>query len=304
MLGVLAVVLVDTRFRLVEDNFTLLGELRDWLLFTIPGHPDINLRFNTHLITAGVIWTLPYEWYFYLILPCIGLLIGTRNKAGSGIWLTASMLCVLCFGAWKLDIMMFINFACGGAAAAVVRTPWLRDALRGPAANIAVIACLVAGYTCFDYSSFACILALFSALTLLACGADLYGLLSFAPVRALSAVSYGVYLLQGLILHVLLMFVVPAEWRVTMTEHQYWGVVFAATAVLVGVSALSWHFVEAPAIVAAPALANWLRRTKPQRPERQRVRHYRKFSADLAERNHSRPLQPKRRPSMRHRKSQ
>lgn len=304
VLGIVLVVIIDSRFRINEDAFTLMRELRSWLLFTIPGHPDINLRLNTHLVTAGVIWTLPYEWYFYLILPCLGLLIGTKNKAGSGIWLTMSMLCIIFFGAWQLDIMMFIAFAGGGAAAAIVRTPRLRDALRGPASNPAVVACLLVGFTCFDYGSVPCLLVFATALTLLACGADLYGLLSIRPIRALSAVSYGVYLLQGLVLHVVLMFLVPESWRLTMTVPQYWGVVFVATVILVGVSALSWQLIESPAIAAAPKLANWIRRNKNLRPERQKVRHYRKFSERVAvERPHQLPTPGVRRPRMRHKQS-
>ena len=301
VLGVLMVVAIDTRFRFNEDTFTLLRELRSWLLFTIPGHPDINLRPDTHLITAGVIWTLPYEWYFYLVLPCLGLLIGTKNKAGSGPWLTMSMLFVLCFGAWQLDIMRFIAFAGGAAAAAIVRNHRMRDALRGPASNLAVFACLLMGFTCFDYDSLPCLLVFATALTLLACGANLYGLLSMRPIRALSAVSYGVYLLQGLVLHIVLMYIVPQEWRLHMTVHQYWVVVFFATPLLVGVSALSWQLIESPAIDAAPKLANWLRRNKSTRPERPKVRHYRKFSERVAgERRHQLPTPGVRRPRMRH----
>jgi peptidoglycan/LPS O-acetylase OafA/YrhL len=301
VLGVVTVVAIDTRFRFNEDALTLLRELCSWLLFTIPGHPDINLRPDTHLITAGVIWTLPYEWYFYLILPCLGLLIGTKNKAGSGPWLTMSMLCVLGFGAWQLNIMMFTAFAGGGAAAAIVRNERLRDALRGPASNLAALACLVVGFTCFEHGSLAGLMAFATALTLLACGADLYGLLSMRPIRALSAVSYGVYLLQGFVMHIMLMYMLPQEWRLSMTIHQYWGVVFIATAILVGVSALSWQLIESPAIAAAPKLAVWLRRNKSTRAERPKVRHYRKFSERVAsERRHQLPMPGVRRPRMRH----
>jgi len=302
VLGVVIIVMLDTHFRFKEDAFTLLRELRSWLLFTIPGHPNINQRPQTHLISAGVTWTLPYEWYFYLILPCLGLLAGTKSKAGSGGWLTMSMLCVLCFSAWKLNIMMFLAFACGGTAAAIVRTPRLRAALHSPVSNLAVIGCLVTGYTCFEYSSLPCLLVLTTALILLACGADVYGLLSTRPIRALSAVSYGVYLLQGLVLHVVIMYIVPEQWRLAMTVNQYWGVVFVSTVILVGVSALSWQLIESPAIAAAPKLANWIRRHKTQNPERKKVLNYRQFSEQLmATRQHQLPINKPRRAHIRQR---
>ncbi len=291
VLAVLIIVAIDTHGRFNEDAFTLLGEIRSWLLFTIPGHPDINQRLETHLITAGVIWTLPYEWYFYLILPSLGLLIGTRNKAGSSVWITMSMLCVIFFSAWQLDIMMFIDFACGGAAAAIVRNHRMRDSLRGPAANPAALACLIVGYTCFDYGSLPCLFSFATALTLLACGANLYGFLSMRPIRALSAVSYGVYLLQGVVLHVVFLYVVPDELRTPgLTEHRYWGIVFIATVVLVGVSALSWRFIESPAIDAAPKLAKWLSRNSSSAPEHRKIRNYREFFQKIAAKRQHRLL--------------
>jgi peptidoglycan/LPS O-acetylase OafA/YrhL len=60
-----------------QSNDSILSNLKNsigWLFFTIGGPSDINNVKNTYLIDAGVTWSLPYEWLFYLILPLIALL--------------------------------------------------------------------------------------------------------------------------------------------------------------------------------------------------------------------------------------
>lgn len=258
-LCVFTIVAINTHFQANDSADAIMHQLRDWLLFVIPGKPDINGYPDTQLLTAGVVWTLPYEWYFYLMLPCLGLLIGTRNKSRSRVWLPMSLLFLISFSSWGLDHHLFYGFAGGAVAAFVTRTPWLREQLSGRLADFAVIACLVIGYTCFDYSSIASLCIFTVTLTLVACGASVFGFLKTQSARALSSVSYGVYLLQGIVLYVVLMYMVPTEFRLAMSVHQYWGFVFLCTPLLVGVSALSWHFIESPAINASPKLAQWIR---------------------------------------------
>ena len=52
----------------------------NWLGFTIFGEADLNGRFRTGLINAGVTWSLPYEWFFYIALPIIALFVGIRPR--------------------------------------------------------------------------------------------------------------------------------------------------------------------------------------------------------------------------------
>lgn len=49
-----------------------------WLMFTMKGAPDLNGVIPTSIIMAGATWTLPYEGFFYLILPLLVGLIGLR----------------------------------------------------------------------------------------------------------------------------------------------------------------------------------------------------------------------------------
>lgn len=267
-LSIFAIVAYNSHVVTYEPTATLISEAIDWLLFVIPGHPDINTHANTHLIPAGVIWTLPYEWYFYLMLPLMGLIIGSKTKSASGIWLIISTVCLASFSYWKLDVNLLYAFVGGALAAVIVRTEWLRQHLTGKGTNIAALACLVAGYSCFGGNiNFTRLVIFTTAFTLLACGANLFGILTTRAARALSTISYGVYLLHGITLYVVIMYVVPQEYRSNLSIGRYWVFIFFLTPVLIGLSSLSWHFIELPAINSASKLARWIRSIREVKPE-------------------------------------
>ena len=261
MAAVFAIVAYETHFTALEETDTILLELRNWLLFVILGVPDINSYLNTHLITAGVIWTLPYEWYFYFLLPLLGLAIGSKSKSTSGVWLILGVVCLTSFYSWHLNIGMFYSFAAGILTAIIVRTHRLTSKLRSNMGNLIAIICLIIGYTCFsNYMSFSCLFVLATAFLFIACGNNLFGLLSCRPARALSCVSYGVYLLQGVVLFVVMRYGIPSDFQSHMSVHQYWWIICCLTTpLLVAISAASWRHIESPAISAAPRFAQWLR---------------------------------------------
>jgi len=262
LIGICTIVAAESHFKALESTENILAQLRSWLLFVIPGKPDINTFADTQLITAGVVWTLPYEWYFYFLLPVLGLLLGTKNRGAFTPWLILSAACVLGFSSWDIDLGMFYYFGTGGLTALIVRTPWLRKPLKEGSGNFAIIACLIIGYACIDnYMSFPCLFVVTTAFILIACGNNIFGLLTSRAARALSCASYGIYLLQGIVLYIIMMYGLEADFRHKMTIHQFWLLIcLVITPILVGMSAFTWHFVESPAISASPKLADWLRK--------------------------------------------
>ena len=250
---------INSHFVARESIEALVIEARDWLLFTIPGRPDINAEPNSQIFMAGVIWTLPYEWYFYLTLPLLGLIMGIRQRTNSGIWLTIAALAIVTYSSWHLDYMLLFNFLGGAIAATAVRSPVTRSTLIGRGANLVVIGCLVVSYACFDTLTLSNLLILTLALSVIACGADVFGLLTSRAARGLSTISYGIYLLHGVVIYVFMSYVMPGDVRSSLTLTQHWLYIFMLTPILVLVASLSWRFIEAPAIRAAPRLAVWIR---------------------------------------------
>ncbi|MBV8468036.1 MAG: acyltransferase, partial [Burkholderiales bacterium] len=69
MLLLFIVVGVETRWTLAVPAAELGQQVLDWLLFGFAGMPDINGLHGTALVLASVVWSLAYEWLFYLALP-------------------------------------------------------------------------------------------------------------------------------------------------------------------------------------------------------------------------------------------
>ena len=59
---------VRTGWRLDKSPLTLIVSVARWLIFGLGGRPDLNGLRQTFLINPPL-WTLSYEWLFYLALP-------------------------------------------------------------------------------------------------------------------------------------------------------------------------------------------------------------------------------------------
>ena len=265
--AVLVIITLRSSFTQYEDTSQLLANIFSWLLFTIPGDPEINAMPGTLQVSAGVPWTLPYEWYFYLCLPLLGVLLGTKNKANPAIWLVISAICLLTYTHWELDTKLLWGFVAGGIAAAIVRTPWLRALHQGRGMSWIVLSGLIIAYTCFDDGYFYTrLLILGFCFICIACGNTLFGLLTWGPARALSTVSYGIYLLHGLVLYCTFTFVLDLDTRQSLSETQHVLVALAITPVIIGLASAAWYFIEWPAIRATSRLTNQLRKFYSDQP--------------------------------------
>lgn len=246
---ILILIAIESNFNVYENSAALTSNILRWLLFTAPGHPDINGHPDTHLMLAGVVWTLPYEWYFYFCLPLLGVLLGTKSTPNTGIWLLLSGACLLTFNHWNLEMTWISGFLGGGVAAAIVRTEWLRHINAGKGLDFIVLAALIIAYTAFDRGTFYTrLLILTLAFSCIASGTSLFGLLHSRAARALSNISYGIYLLHGLVLYIVYMHLLDTQTRTALSDVQHSWLVIVCTPILIGVSALSWHFIEQPAI--------------------------------------------------------
>lgn len=236
----------------------LLDALR-WLLFAIPGVPDLNGVTATYVMVAGVVWSLTYEWAFYAALPWLAMALGQRVGAR---WLLASALLLSTIGllaAWQhlLQLRYLVPFMAGLAVCGLVRWPRFVQQARGRVATLLLLGLLATGFLArpWVYSPVP-MLALAGAFALLAAGNDLFGLLRSRAARTLGEMSYGLYLLHGLLLYTLM--------RV-MTDARGWSAGAFALAqlalvpVLVGLCFAAHRLVERPAMQRVDAATGWLR---------------------------------------------
>jgi peptidoglycan/LPS O-acetylase OafA/YrhL len=182
-------------------------ELVHWLSLGFLGLEDINGYPNAVRLLAGVTWSLHYEWVFYLSLPLLALAAGHAKLhlpfAAGG--LAISLVYVAMHSGFadtsprSVCVALFlVGMTCGslarkGAAAKMA------DTLASVIVGMLICAVFIAFNSAYNVGV---TLLLGGAFYLIASGCSFFGLLTSRPARRLGDVSYGIYLLQGLVLTV------------------------------------------------------------------------------------------------------
>ena len=238
-----------------EPPLMLLGNAATWLSFSILGTPDVNALPATGSLIAFVTWSLAYEWMFYLSLPILA--IAFRVKVP----LLLSVLCaVLLF--WivehRLVTIFQSTFVKGGIAALVARQPRIAVWLRRP--EFAVLVLIVAYVAMQDTSAIPRLLPVSLALAFcsVACGNTVFGILSNKAAVTLGDISYGVYLLHGLLLSIVFILLLGPERSKSLSPDVYWCVVTGIGAVVTFASTMTYRFIELPAMMNVKRLTLWL----------------------------------------------
>ena len=258
-LYVLAVLLMIVVVFIKSDahlNGTIFGSLKAcgwWLMLGMLGPGwSINHFQDTSLILAGVTWTLQYEWYFYAALLPLSLLargivacllvsagafaigcIGTVLSA-KGTVIAPPAVCVNLFAAGMLSASL-------SQRKLISRLPhWFVSTLA---------ALLIAAPFLFFSSVFEIgpVLLLAAAFLLIASGCDLFGLLSTISARRLGDISYGLYLMHGLVLSTMFSIEPVRRFAIVSTVH-YWTIIMLCAVILLMVATLALVLIERPGI--------------------------------------------------------
>ncbi len=250
----LGIVAVLSAGQLREPPLALAREVRAWLSFTFFAAPAVN-HVPTGVLSAGVTWTLAYEWLFYLCLPLIAVPLRCRPP-----WLLVAA--ATGFVAWvvlnRTHMLVPIAFAKGALAALVVRQPWPRKQLLTPAAAAAALlaaAGALAGLYAHGLGPWLPWLVFCVA----AAGNPLFGILSNRAALALGDISYGVYMIHGLVLTAVLRFGVGVSRIEVLDTAQYWGVICAIGIAVVLLASASYHLLERPQMQRARRVTASLR---------------------------------------------
>lgn len=241
-----------------EPAGVLASEILRWMTFTVRGGPDINGVERTSLIVAGVIWSLPYEWCFYMLLPIFALI----NQVRVGrIYIVVSSLILIFIFKNHTYIYHWLSFVGGIAAAYVVRIAYLRQLLHKTVFSMAAILLILATVAFFpstyDWAPIAMLSAVF---VVIAAGNGIFGLLTNTVSRALGELAYSIYLLHGIILFLLFRYVIGFEKSKLLQPIDYWLVIIAVSPILIFVSCLSYRKIERPALLNTDALTSWMRK--------------------------------------------
>lgn len=254
----LAVVLVETGGVLNVPAAVLVKQVVRSYAFDFLGATDVNGYPATPLLLAGVVWTLRYEWIFYLLLPLAALAARDRRTH-----LPATALALAVCIAWlllnpthwrKIEVVCPALFLVGMTCASLHRLgmrPRLSDGLASGTV-LTLLSLTFAGFSS-AYGAGPVILLGF-AFFLIASGCTVFGLLTCRPARRLGDVSYSIYLLQGLMLAAVFR---PAPMREIALGSPlgFWSLVLLCALVLVAVSGVTYALVERPGIALGRRIA-------------------------------------------------
>ncbi|GGM17897.1 acyltransferase [Pseudomonas asuensis] len=200
---VVAVVVFISLYRTEFDLVSPLQLVKESLRWAVFLGASFNGFQESRLITAGVQWTLKYEWFFYLALPVLAALI---NRESYGRYLVLSLIAVVAaLPAAQLEVLKlhFLLFFLAGFIPVLIkrhRPVWI-DYMKKPIFGALAIALITYSMTMPDYFSLPQILLLSVAFAIIALGNDLFGMLSSYGLKALGEISYSVYLIHGLVLY-------------------------------------------------------------------------------------------------------
>lgn len=167
--------------------------------------PDLFGYPNSKLVNAGVLWSLRYEWIFYLfLLPTCSIVVGQASYRFSTLQLSV-LLCFAAFAAQKMHFIISILFymplfTIGMVAYELQRREFIRVMMRSrSAAAVALLS--LASSTIFDWVPYNIrVLLVGFFFTTIACGNRFGGLLDTTSVRTLGEYSFGIYLIHGIVL--------------------------------------------------------------------------------------------------------
>jgi peptidoglycan/LPS O-acetylase OafA/YrhL len=253
------IVLFVSNFHLAVSFLSFLSQLFHWFGFTIFGNPDINAVKSTSLIVAGVFWSLPYEWLFYLALPLLAVIVGTTVPRKFIILSIFSILVIVQF-AFKPVLIHIYYFIMGIIAAYCVGNQYLVRYANKKYTSFILCVLLISAFFLIStaYSKITLLISLIFFLAITN-GNTLFGILTSKISMLLGEMGYSLYLLHGLILFITFKFLLGSEFASSFSPLGHWLVLSVCASVLVVCAYTTYRLIEFPAMQKVSYLHNLLR---------------------------------------------
>lgn len=251
-----------SHWRLHTGFGTFAKSILNWSLFTINAAPGINNLPFTSRINAGVVWSLAYEWLFYMSLPLISLFVLKLKPKTS--YLVLSTLFIVVFAlVHRINLYHIYPFIGGSAAAILLHHAPLTKKINNKVASIVILFCLVCIVQFRSAHNLACLFFIAVLFTLIAFGTTLFGLLRNPTLKFLGDICYSTYLLHGILLFMAFYFVIGIGNSRALSPLQYCLVIFCLTPLIVIASYIGFRYVEKPFIEKAKRLRTRLNQKSP-----------------------------------------
>jgi len=248
---------VISGFVLHERRIDLGIQMLEWLAFM---GPDMNGVGATGLIIAGVVGSLAFEWAFYFSLAIIG---------GMFFNIQVSNLFVVCTGLLLLFFLIIIeqyyphgavirvlSFGGGIVAAFLIDNATVRRlAVSKLCSGIMIILLITAIGFFTSVDSLVPMICVMGAFIIIACGNTLFGLLTNATSRRLGQISYSIFMLHGLLLFLTFRLLLGSPRASAMSAISHWMVIAIIGVMVILISSLTYHYIEAPFMNAASGVS-------------------------------------------------
>jgi peptidoglycan/LPS O-acetylase OafA/YrhL len=243
---------------------TLALQLAQWSALGLHSGSPLNGVEHPGDLLANVVWSLRYEWLFYFSLIVTAVFARDARTAWAfpALGLAASLAVLLrveMTGGTPRDSAFIALFCVGMLAAAVKRKVERVDFNRPPfsAAALGLMLVVLALFRTAYEAVPICLLG--AAFFLIANGTSLFGLLASRPARRLGDISFGIYLLQGLIFAALFATRDARAFALASPE-QHWALVGAAGLLLIGAATIAHVTIERPGVDLGRRLTGLARR--------------------------------------------
>ncbi len=227
-----------------------------WLGFSVHGAPDLNGIENTATIDAWVTWTLPYEWFFYLLLPILAFTVRVSPPLP---YVLLSLVTLLFFLKFPLDTFPLLSFCGGILASCLFRFTSIRKFSKKNFSSIFIIGLI--SITVIEFPSawgLIPLLLLSLAFILIACGNSIFGILVHPLSRNLGEMTYSIYLLHGIILFVTFNFIFNMNEAKKFSLWMHWTWIGIITIFLMLISFTTFRLVERPLMRRTSIVTKWV----------------------------------------------
>jgi len=252
-----------------EDGWSFLTPVSEnvanilaWMSLGILGLPPLNGDEKTFAIIAGVTWTLRYEWLLYFSLPAISL-IGLLGRRVARI----AVLCALLGLSTVFSELWLLGFSTAiasafffGMLAEEVSQAVAASHLKGPAAAVAglIALCLALWAPLPPFHPLQLAASLIFFLPVVADNRYL-GIFHLKTSRQLGDISYSLYLLHGIVLHLILQQALSGR---LILDNATWLWMPFVCGLTVIASYLTYRLIELPGIALGRAVSQRLRTPK------------------------------------------
>ncbi|MCJ1805886.1 MULTISPECIES: acyltransferase family protein [Flavobacterium] len=241
----ISIVFIISDWQLNVPPFKLLKEVLQWGTFTILSSPTINDLSFTHIINAGVVWSLPYEWLFYFSLPIISILI--FKKKTSFFYTVISLFFILCFfKIYGSSIPHLLSFLGGVIPPFIIKYNTKKINFNSNFYSIIILLCLGLILLFHTSDNYICKLLIIIVFNLIALGNEMFGVLKNTTLKFLGEISYSTYLIHGIIIFITLYFGFSLEVVEKMPPSTFCSIIFLITPIIILTSFLSYRNIEKP----------------------------------------------------------